>query len=111
MGRLHPEIPSSFVSIFLELPLSQFRSYLLCLTLLHGSSFSKFYFDPSLLIRIFFVQLIKPLEGSTTLHNWSRLAKPHLGALLEERPGVATRELDPRHRGIVKYSQELLGNS
>ena len=36
------------------------------------------------------------MEGSTTLHNWSRLATPHLGSLLEDRPGVATRETDSR---------------
>ena len=30
-------------------------------------------------------------EGSLTLHNWSRLATPHLGGVLEERVGVAIR--------------------
>ncbi len=43
-----------------------------------------------------YLQIIKPMEGSTTLHNWSRLATPHLGSLLEDRPGVATRETDSR---------------
>jgi hypothetical protein len=30
-------------------------------------------------------------EGSLTLHNWSRLATPHLGGVLEERVGVAIK--------------------
>lgn len=51
------------------------------------------------------------MEGSTTLHHWSRLATPHLGTLLEERPGVATRETDSEHMAEIKYSRDLLGNS
>ncbi|XP_023288267.1 trafficking kinesin-binding protein milt isoform X2 [Orussus abietinus] len=37
------------------------------------------------------LQIIKPMEGSQTLHHWSQLATPTLGGLLEERPGVKTR--------------------
>ena len=55
------------------------------------------------------LKIIKPIEGSTTLHHWSRLATPHLGTLLEDRPGVATRETD--HEAAVKYSRDLLGKS
>ena len=51
------------------------------------------------------------MEGSATLHHWSRLATPHLGTLLEERPGVTTRETDSKHMADVKYSQDFLGIS
>lgn len=37
------------------------------------------------------LQIIKPLEGSQTLHHWSRLATPTLSGLLDERPGVTIR--------------------
>ncbi|XP_015177443.1 PREDICTED: trafficking kinesin-binding protein milt isoform X1 [Polistes dominula] len=37
------------------------------------------------------LQIVKPMEGSQTLHHWSRLATPTLGGLLEDRPGVRTR--------------------
>jgi hypothetical protein len=37
------------------------------------------------------LQIVKPLEGSSTLQVWSALAQPHLGNLLEKRPGVQTR--------------------
>ncbi|XP_044585122.1 trafficking kinesin-binding protein milt isoform X1 [Cotesia glomerata] len=37
------------------------------------------------------LQIVKPMEGSQTLHHWSQLATPTLGGLLDERPGVKTR--------------------
>lgn len=37
------------------------------------------------------LQIVKPIEGSQTLHHWSRLATPTLSGLLEERPGVTIR--------------------
>ncbi len=37
------------------------------------------------------LRIVKPLEGSLTLHHWQRLAVPHLGTALEERSGVAVR--------------------
>ncbi|OXA61603.1 Trafficking kinesin-binding protein 1 [Folsomia candida] len=37
------------------------------------------------------LQIVKPLEGSSTLQVWSSLATPHLGNLLDKRPGVQTR--------------------
>ncbi|XP_011505955.1 PREDICTED: trafficking kinesin-binding protein milt isoform X2 [Ceratosolen solmsi marchali] len=37
------------------------------------------------------LQIIKPMEGSQTLHHWSKLATPTLGGLLEDRPGVKIR--------------------
>ncbi|XP_055707803.1 trafficking kinesin-binding protein milt isoform X3 [Phlebotomus papatasi] len=51
------------------------------------------------------LKIIKPMEGSQTLHHWSRLATPTLGGLLEERPGVKIRggrELD--ELGLQTYS-------
>uniref|UniRef100_A0AAV2MBM3 Trafficking kinesin-binding protein 1 n=1 Tax=Knipowitschia caucasica TaxID=637954 RepID=A0AAV2MBM3_KNICA len=46
------------------------------------------------------LQIVKPLEGSATLHAWQQLAQPHLGGLLDQRPGVVTkgfRTLDHDH--------------
>lgn len=37
------------------------------------------------------LQIVKPMEGSQTLHHWSQLAQPTFGGLLEERPGVKIR--------------------
>lgn len=37
------------------------------------------------------LQIIKPMEGSQTLHHWNRLATPTLSGLLDERPGVTIR--------------------
>lgn len=37
------------------------------------------------------LQIVKPMEGSQTLHHWSQLAQPTLSGLLEERPGVKIR--------------------
>ncbi|XP_076329079.1 uncharacterized protein LOC143235125 isoform X4 [Tachypleus tridentatus] len=47
------------------------------------------------------LQIIKPLEGSQTLHHWQRLATPHLGGIFESRPGIQIKgevhlpELEP----------------
>lgn len=43
------------------------------------------------------LQIVKPIEGSLTLHQWSRLATPHLGGLLEEREGVAIKVRKKRY--------------
>lgn len=37
------------------------------------------------------LQIVKPMEGSQTLHQWSQLAQPTFGGILEERPGVKIR--------------------
>nr|XP_057909077.1 trafficking kinesin-binding protein 1-like isoform X2 [Doryrhamphus excisus] len=37
------------------------------------------------------LQIVKPLEGSATLYAWQQLAQPHMGALLDHRPGVVTK--------------------
>ncbi|XP_066554982.1 trafficking kinesin-binding protein 1 isoform X2 [Amia ocellicauda] len=38
------------------------------------------------------LQIVKPLEGSVTLHQWQQLARPHLGGILLTRPGVLTKD-------------------
>ncbi|XP_025926990.1 huntingtin-associated protein 1 [Apteryx rowi] len=38
------------------------------------------------------LQIVKPLEGSVTLHHWQQLARPDLGGILVPRPGVLTKD-------------------
>ncbi|KAL8175996.1 UNVERIFIED_CONTAM: hypothetical protein K2H54_017145 [Gekko kuhli] len=38
------------------------------------------------------LQIIKPLEGSMTLHHWQQLARPNLAGVLDPRPGVLTKD-------------------
>ncbi|KAM3929363.1 trafficking kinesin-binding protein 1 isoform 7-T7 [Leptodactylus fuscus] len=52
---------------------------------LSGMSFSSRSYLPEKL------QIVKPLEGSATLHQWQQLAQPHLGGILDPRPGVVTK--------------------
>ncbi|RVE62443.1 hypothetical protein OJAV_G00157320 [Oryzias javanicus] len=54
-------------------------------TMWSGFSFSPRSYLPEKL------QIVKPLEGSATLHAWQQLAQPHMGALLDHRPGVVTK--------------------
>ncbi|XP_053719567.1 trafficking kinesin-binding protein 1-like isoform X1 [Synchiropus splendidus] len=41
------------------------------------------------------LQIVKPLEGSATLHHWQQLAQPHLGVILDPRPGVVSKGYRP----------------
>ncbi|XP_031432567.1 trafficking kinesin-binding protein 1 isoform X2 [Clupea harengus] len=41
------------------------------------------------------LQIVKPLEGSVTLHQWQQLAQPNLGGILDPRPGVVTKGFRP----------------
>ncbi|XP_053554676.1 trafficking kinesin-binding protein 2 isoform X2 [Bombina bombina] len=41
------------------------------------------------------LQIVKPLEGSQTLHHWQQLAQPNLGTILDPRPGVLTKDFKP----------------
>ena len=57
------------------------------------------------------LRIVKPLEGSLTLHNWSRLATPHLGGVLEERCGIAIKGnekagLDPLFDMMYRLEEE-----
>lgn len=49
------------------------------------------------------LQIIKPVEGSQTLHHWTCLATPTLGGLLEDRPGVTIRG----GRGLEELGMQL----
>lgn len=35
------------------------------------------------------------LTGSATLHHWQQLAQPHLGVILDARPGVVPKGYRP----------------
>uniref|UniRef100_A0A8C4S495 Trafficking kinesin protein 2 n=1 Tax=Erpetoichthys calabaricus TaxID=27687 RepID=A0A8C4S495_ERPCA len=41
------------------------------------------------------LQIVKPIEGSQTLHQWQQLAQPHLATILDSRPGVVTKGFKP----------------
>ncbi|KAJ8395219.1 hypothetical protein AAFF_G00034210 [Aldrovandia affinis] len=41
------------------------------------------------------LQIVKPLEGSATLHHWQQLAQPNLGGILDSRPGVVPKGFRP----------------
>ncbi|KAM9738211.1 LOW QUALITY PROTEIN: trafficking kinesin-binding protein 1 [Menidia menidia] len=41
------------------------------------------------------LQIVKPLEGSATLLHWQQLAQPHLGVILDARPGVLPKGYRP----------------
>lgn len=41
------------------------------------------------------LQIVKPLEGSATLHHWQRLATPHMAGIFEERDGVQIKHERP----------------
>ncbi|XP_075068570.1 trafficking kinesin-binding protein 1 isoform X3 [Mixophyes fleayi] len=66
-----------------------------------GMSFSSRSYLPEKL------QIVKPLEGSATLHHWQQLAQPHLGGILDPRPGVVTkgfRTLDLDHEDVYCFA-------
>ncbi|XP_059363408.1 trafficking kinesin-binding protein 1-like isoform X3 [Carassius carassius] len=53
------------------------------------------------------LQIVKPLEGSATLHAWQQLAQPHLGGILDMRPGVVTkgfRTLELDLEGVYQFT-------
>lgn len=41
------------------------------------------------------LQIVKPMEGSATLHHWQRLATPHMAGIFEERDGVQIKHEQP----------------
>ena len=45
------------------------------------------------------LRIVKPLEGSLTLHQWQRLARPSLEGIFEERRGVAVKGAGRVHLG------------
>uniref|UniRef100_A0A8C1T1T5 Trafficking protein, kinesin binding 1a n=1 Tax=Cyprinus carpio TaxID=7962 RepID=A0A8C1T1T5_CYPCA len=51
------------------------------------------------------LQIVKPLEGSATLHAWQQLAQPHLGGILDTRPGVVTKGFRPLELDLEEVYQ------
>ncbi|XP_068165161.1 trafficking kinesin-binding protein 2 isoform X3 [Antennarius striatus] len=47
------------------------------------------------------LQIVKPIEGSLTLHHWQQLAKPHLATILDPHPGVVTKGFCPLPQDAV----------
>lgn len=43
------------------------------------------------------LQIVKPMEGSATLHHWQRLATPNLAGIFEERDGVQIKHEERIH--------------
>ncbi|XP_052812866.1 trafficking kinesin-binding protein 1-like isoform X2 [Mya arenaria] len=58
------------------------------------------------------LKIVKPLEGSITLRQWQRLAKPHLGGIFENKPGVQVRgekkikQLEPEVYTLSDYEED-----
>ncbi|KAJ8290788.1 hypothetical protein GJAV_G00017570 [Gymnothorax javanicus] len=51
------------------------------------------------------LQIVKPLEGSATLHHWQQLAQPNLGGILDTRPGVVTKGFRPLELDLEEVYQ------
>uniref|UniRef100_A0A3Q2C7I5 Trafficking kinesin protein 1 n=1 Tax=Cyprinodon variegatus TaxID=28743 RepID=A0A3Q2C7I5_CYPVA len=50
------------------------------------------------------LQIVKPLEGSAILHQWQQLAQPHLGVILDARPGVVPKGYRPLELELEQVS-------
>ncbi|XP_004674448.1 PREDICTED: trafficking kinesin-binding protein 2 [Condylura cristata] len=53
------------------------------------------------------LQIVKPLEGSQTLHQWQQLAQPHLGTILDPRPGVITKGFTQLPKDAIYHLSDL----
>ncbi|XP_041117557.1 trafficking kinesin-binding protein 2-like isoform X2 [Polyodon spathula] len=53
------------------------------------------------------LQIVKPIEGSLTLHHWQQLAQPHLATILDRRPGVVTKGFKPLPEDTVYHLSDL----
>ncbi|MBN3312535.1 TRAK2 protein, partial [Atractosteus spatula] len=53
------------------------------------------------------LQIVKPIEGSLTLHHWQQLAQPHLATILDTRPGVVTKGFTPLPEDAVYRLSDL----
>uniref|UniRef100_A0AAR2K8G5 Trafficking protein, kinesin binding 2 n=1 Tax=Pygocentrus nattereri TaxID=42514 RepID=A0AAR2K8G5_PYGNA len=53
------------------------------------------------------LQIVKPMEGSLTLHHWQQLAKPHLATILDPHPGVVTKGFRPLPHDAVYHLTDL----
>uniref|UniRef100_A0A8D2DNG4 Trafficking kinesin-binding protein 2 n=1 Tax=Sciurus vulgaris TaxID=55149 RepID=A0A8D2DNG4_SCIVU len=53
------------------------------------------------------LQIVKPLEGSQTLHHWQQLAQPNLGTILDPRPGVITKVFTQLPKDAIYHISDL----
>lgn len=53
------------------------------------------------------LQIVKPMEGSLTLHHWQQLAKPHLASILDPHPGVVTKGFRPLAQDTVYQLSDM----
>ncbi|KAJ8254994.1 hypothetical protein GJAV_G00199710 [Gymnothorax javanicus] len=53
------------------------------------------------------LQIVKPMEGSLTLHHWQQLAQPHLATILDPHPGVVTKGFRPLPQDAVYHLTDL----
>ncbi|XP_057614432.1 trafficking kinesin-binding protein 2 [Chionomys nivalis] len=53
------------------------------------------------------LQIVKPLEGSQTLHHWQQLAQPNLGTILDPRPGVITKGFTQMPEEVTYHLSDL----
>ncbi|KAJ0009504.1 hypothetical protein NQD34_001206 [Periophthalmus magnuspinnatus] len=53
------------------------------------------------------LQIVKPMEGSLTLHHWQQLAKPHLATILDPHPGVVTKGFRPLAQDAVYQLSDM----
>ncbi|XP_020794759.2 trafficking kinesin-binding protein 2 isoform X2 [Boleophthalmus pectinirostris] len=53
------------------------------------------------------LQIVKPMEGSLTLHHWQQLAKPHLATILDPHPGVVTKGYRPLTQDGVYHLSDM----
>uniref|UniRef100_A0A8C9R8R1 Trafficking kinesin protein 2 n=1 Tax=Scleropages formosus TaxID=113540 RepID=A0A8C9R8R1_SCLFO len=53
------------------------------------------------------LQIVKPMEGSLTLHHWQQLAQPHLATILDPHPGVVTKGFRPLPQDTVYHLADL----
>ncbi|XP_074483360.1 trafficking kinesin-binding protein 2 isoform X2 [Sebastes fasciatus] len=53
------------------------------------------------------LQIVKPMEGSLTLHHWQQLAQPHLATILDPHPGVVTKGFCPLVQDAVYRMSDM----
>ncbi|XP_053452805.1 trafficking kinesin-binding protein 2 isoform X2 [Nycticebus coucang] len=53
------------------------------------------------------LQIVKPLEGSQTLHHWQQLAQPNLGTIFDPRPGVITKGFTQLPNDAIYHLSDL----
>uniref|UniRef100_UPI00398E43AE trafficking kinesin-binding protein 2 isoform X2 n=1 Tax=Pristiophorus japonicus TaxID=55135 RepID=UPI00398E43AE len=53
------------------------------------------------------LQIVKPIEGSMTLHQWQQLAQPNLGTILDPRPGVLTKGFELLPEDSIYHLSDL----